>query len=142
VGKLRRLKDLALGLFFDGRAYHAMAQGWAASGGGCPLPLLWRVRVFFEDSSNREANADLLASLLLPSVRVFHLDCYLKYSRVAVLVACAVRRAGYKHTLQVFTKGRESADVCRVIAPCTLNLVMFELQKHVVSVWGGWDDLD
>jgi hypothetical protein len=66
VGKLRRLKDLALGLSRDGRTYHALAQGVAASGGSGPLPLLWRVRV----DSDVEANADLLASLLLPSVRV------------------------------------------------------------------------
>jgi hypothetical protein len=44
VGKLRRLKDLALDLSEDGRAYHAVAQGLAASGGDRPLPLLWRVR--------------------------------------------------------------------------------------------------
>jgi hypothetical protein len=67
VGKLRRLKDLALGLSEDGHFYHAFAQGLAASGGDRPLPLLWRVWV----SSEVKTNADLLASLLLPSVRVF-----------------------------------------------------------------------
>jgi hypothetical protein len=38
VGKLRRLKDLALGLSQDGRTYHAFAQGLATSGGGAPSP--------------------------------------------------------------------------------------------------------
>jgi hypothetical protein len=40
VGKLRRLKDLALDLFRDGRAYHAVAQGLTVGGGARPLPLL------------------------------------------------------------------------------------------------------
>jgi hypothetical protein len=67
VGKLRRLKDLALDLFGDGRAYHATVQGLASSGGDCPLPLLWRVGIF----SVVRSNPDTVASLLLPSVRVF-----------------------------------------------------------------------
>jgi hypothetical protein len=41
VGKLQRLKDMGLNLFYlDGRAYQAFAQGLAASGGGRPLPRL------------------------------------------------------------------------------------------------------
>jgi hypothetical protein len=91
VGRLRRLKDLALDMFEDGRIYHAMAQGLAASGGDCPLPLLWRVQVLSEVCGN----ADLLASLLLPSVRVFcsfHDDF-----RAALVMACALRQAGYKY---------------------------------------------
>jgi hypothetical protein len=64
VGRLRRLKDLALDLSYDGRAYHAVAQGLAASGGDRPLPLLWRVGV----GTQIRTHADLLASLLL---RVF-----------------------------------------------------------------------
>jgi hypothetical protein len=67
MGKLWRLKDLALGLFEDGRAYQAMAQGLAASGGDRPLPLLWRLMVPREVLDN----CDQVASLLLPSVRVF-----------------------------------------------------------------------
>jgi hypothetical protein len=43
VGKLQRLKDLALHLSQDGRVYHTFAQGLAASGGGRPLPLLRRL---------------------------------------------------------------------------------------------------
>jgi hypothetical protein len=40
VGKLRRLKDLTLGLARPGRAHQVFAQGMAASGGGRPLPLV------------------------------------------------------------------------------------------------------
>jgi hypothetical protein len=63
VGKLRRLKDLALDLFHDGRAYHAFAQGLAASGGDRPLPLLWRLTL----PLGVKTNSDLVASLLLPT---------------------------------------------------------------------------
>jgi hypothetical protein len=93
VGKLRRLRELSLDLFCDGRAYHAMAQGLAASGGDRPLPLLWKVASFSAVSDN----PDLVASLLLPSVRVF-IASYHSDSRSALLTACGVRQAGYKHT--------------------------------------------
>jgi hypothetical protein len=96
VGKLRRLKDLSLGLSRDGRFYHAMAQGLAAGENGRPLPLLWRVILL----SEVRANADLLTSLLLPSVRVFH--SHHVDSRAALLTACALRQAAYKHTWVVW----------------------------------------
>jgi hypothetical protein len=92
MGKLWRLKDLALDLDSDGQVYHAMVQGMAASAGGRPLPLLWRVMLRFGIIEN----PDLLASLLLPSVRVFsswHFD-----AEAALLTACALRQAGYTHT--------------------------------------------
>jgi hypothetical protein len=95
VGKLRRLKDLALALSLCGRVYHAVSRGLAASGGDSPLPLLWRV-------SLQEAvtdNADQVVSLLLPSVRVF--SSFLSDSRAAILVACALRQAGYRHTWSI-----------------------------------------
>jgi hypothetical protein len=92
LGKLRRLKDLVLGLWHDGRAFHAVAQGLAASGGDRPLPLLWRVKVL----SPVDTNSDLLASLLLPSVRVF--VSFHHSGQAALLMACALRQAGYKHT--------------------------------------------
>jgi hypothetical protein len=103
VGKLRRLKDLTLGLSQDGRFYHAFAQGVAASGGNHPLPLLWRVGLFVIVL----VNADLLASLLFPSVRVFASShCS---SRTAVLTACALRQAGYKHTCDMCLTGLPEA---------------------------------
>jgi hypothetical protein len=61
VGKLRRLEHLTLQLSHDGRFYHAVAQGLAASGGDRPLPLLRRVVVH----SQVGPRADLLASLIL-----------------------------------------------------------------------------
>jgi hypothetical protein len=92
VGKLRRLQDLALGLSEDGRVCHAVAQGLAASGGGDPLPLLWRVGVL----SRVRAHGDLVASLVLPSVRVFILSDFVD-ERSALLMACGLRQVGYKH---------------------------------------------
>jgi hypothetical protein len=96
VGKLRRLRDLALLLSKDAHIYQGVAQGLAAGGGERPLPLLWRVEL----PSWVGANADQVASLLLPSVRVLssgHMD-----DRAAVLLACALRQAGYKHTWAMF----------------------------------------
>jgi hypothetical protein len=93
MGKLRRLKDLSLSLTPDGRVYHALAQGLAASGGERPLPLLWRMGAIHQPVFE---NPDLLASLLLPSVRVFALiHTNREYT---IVTACALRRAGYKHT--------------------------------------------
>jgi hypothetical protein len=96
VGKLRRLQDLALGVPRGRQVYHAAAQGLAASGGDRPLPLLWRLEI----PSPTVAHAELLASLLLPSVRVFTSShfTFTDTDEVALLVACALRQAGYKHT--------------------------------------------
>jgi hypothetical protein len=115
VGKLRRLKDLALALCHtDGRAYDAFAQGLAASGGDCPLPLLWRVAVTFRVDDH----ANLLASLLLPSVRVFGSSHYT--SHAALLTACALRQAGYQHIWAVDCP-EGGKDVCRAISQCKLG---------------------
>jgi hypothetical protein len=97
VGKLRRLRDLALDLSRDGRLYHAVAQGLAASGGECPLPLLWRLGI----CSAVRVNADLLASLVLPSVRVF-ISAHANSSAALLLMACALHQAGYKHSWEVW----------------------------------------
>jgi hypothetical protein len=112
VGKLRRLKDLALDLFDDGRVYHAVAQGLATSGGDRPLPLLWRLEVV----PRVHAHADQVASLLLPSVGVFMTSQW--DMRQAVLMACGVRQAGYRHVWAVGPR-REEADAARAIAQCT-----------------------
>jgi hypothetical protein len=90
VGKLRRLKDLALDISSNGRAYHGVARGLAASGGDRPLPLLWRLML-----PSVEAHAVQVASLLLPSVRVFISSYHIR--RMALLTACALRQAGYRH---------------------------------------------
>jgi hypothetical protein len=110
VGKLRRLKELALGLSTDGRAYYAFARGLAASGGDRPPPLLRRIKVAYL----MRTNADLLASLLLPSVRVFD-SCYSGH-RPALLTACALRQAGYKHTWALDCK--DGPTIVRMVAQC------------------------
>jgi hypothetical protein len=115
VGKLQRLESLALTLSDDGRVYHAMAEG-LASGGGRPLPVLRRLRV----SSRIGYNADLVGSLLLPGVRVFGSDC-LHTSRAALLTACAVRRAGYKHTLVLSMFERELKATVLAITRCPVS---------------------
>jgi hypothetical protein len=122
VGKLRRLMDLSLKVSRDGLVHHAMAQGLAASGGERPSPLLWRVWLF----SRLCTDADRVASLLLPSVRVFLPNCGDK--REALLIACALRQAGYKHNL-ILDPGRILEDIVPAIAPsCVIRAVpAFEL---------------
>jgi hypothetical protein len=149
VGKLWRLQDLALRLSEDGRVYHAVAQGVAASGGGNPLPLLWRVMVL----SEVKASVDLVASLLLPSVRVFstyHFDV-----KQALVTACAVRQAGYKHFWAMGCilrseredRRREIRDSSQPIAPgCCCRLVGSHLDiavpSWVISLEGQLPPLD
>jgi hypothetical protein len=113
VGKLRWLTDLTLKLSQDGRVYHAVAQGLAASGGDRPLPLLWRLEMV-----QVWTNADLLASLLLllPSVRVF-ITCF----SGILLTACALRQAGYKHIWTVSPYHNVDVNVLRAIAQCQLG---------------------
>jgi hypothetical protein len=136
VGKLRRLRDLSLDLWDDGRAYHAMAQGVTASGGDQPLPVLWQLVIF----SHIRANADLLASLLLPSVRFFisrHADI-----QAALLTACAVRQAKYKHAWAMWCylpgelEGRkmELRGVLRSIVPDGTRL-LYASSKFMTPLW-------
>jgi hypothetical protein len=120
VGKLRRLKDLALQLAADGRYYHAFAQGLAASGGERPLPLLWRLGVL----SDVRTNADLLSSLILPSVRVFYSSYGYWEPRGALLTACALRQAGYKHAWAQ-SGPPENRHAFRAIAQCKLSQALY-----------------
>jgi hypothetical protein len=117
MGKLRRLKDLALGLFGDGRAFHALAQGLAASGAGDrPLPLLWRVQVV----RSVEANPDLLVSLVLPSVGVLSTTRF--NGRPACLIACALRLRGYRGIWAALSHASNPSPgaVLQAIAQCSL----------------------
>jgi hypothetical protein len=116
VGKLRRLKDLHLDLSEDGRVYQAFAQGLAASGGGHPLPLLWLVGV-----AEVTDNAELVASLLLPSVQVF-VSLHEEGRRSALLTACALRQTGYKHSWAVVCES-ELDDAVEAIAQCMRGFV-------------------
>jgi hypothetical protein len=95
VGTLRRLKDLALGLSEDGRFYHAMAHGLAASGADA-LPLLWRMVL----QGTIRINAEQAVSLLLPSVQIFVAPRFLD-DRAPLLMACALRQTGYEHVWAV-----------------------------------------
>jgi hypothetical protein len=115
VGKLRRLTDLALVLSHDGRAYHAFGRGLTASGGNL-LPLLWRVHVM-EDF---QSNADLLASLLLPSVRVYR-SHHWGGDSAALLMACALQQAGYKHAWMMSCSPTEDKATIRAVAQCRLT---------------------
>jgi hypothetical protein len=118
LSRLRRLKDLTLGLSRDGRVYHAVAQGLAASGDDHPpLPLLWRMRVL-----TANAHADLLVSLLLPSVRIFVTSSF-PTDQAVLLLACALRRVGYKHSWAVDTDLLQirHLDVLREIARCGVD---------------------
>jgi hypothetical protein len=116
VGKLRRLKDLALALSRDGRVYHAVAQGLAASGGECPLPSLWRLEI----ASSVGSNADLLASLLLPTVRTF--VSIHRTDQASILTSSALRQAGYKHIwAPVLHCSRTAFVTLQAIAQCRLD---------------------
>jgi hypothetical protein len=133
VGKLRRVKDLALELFNDGRAYHAMAQGLAASGGESPLPLLWRLLL----PEGVEVNTDQVASLLRPSVRVFGTCNYNR--RAALLTACALRRAGYKHMWAIWWQRDDgpscSARALSSIAMCKTVHVPCQYSEHPWAIY-------
>jgi hypothetical protein len=66
-----------------------------------------------------KVNADLLVSLLLPSVRIFISSEAI--FRTALTVACALRQAGYKHIWEARSHGLHwSRDISPVIAPCTI----------------------
>jgi hypothetical protein len=137
VGKLRRLKDLALGLSDDGRAYHAVTQGLAASGGDRPLPLLWQVEVTLSVG----ASADLLASLLLPTVRVFVSD-HCK-DQATVLLACALRQAGYKHTwAPKLTCSDKVLETVRVLTQCRPVRVLAQCRLDEWPDSTGLEELD
>jgi hypothetical protein len=133
VGKLGRLKDLALGLFRDGWAYYAVALGLAASGGYPPLPLLWRVWVVPRVTTN----VDLLASLLLPGVRVF--GSAHNGAREAILTACALRQTGHKHSVAVWchpTLHGAECSILRSIAPgCRIAMEnSWEYESHPYTI--------
>jgi hypothetical protein len=138
VGQLRRLKDLALRLFDDGRGYHAVAQGLAARVEECPLPLLWRVSALSEVHSN----ADLLASLLLPSVRVFSCAFSVGGATVPVLTStvCALHQAGYKYTWEVrlrdeWTEALQSVATCSGILFKRSRAQSYACPPWTISQW-------
>jgi hypothetical protein len=126
----RRLKDLALGISEEGRTYHAVSQGLAASGGDRPLPLLWRLGV----TSVVTNDADLLASLLLPSVWVF-ISTLHSHDRSALLTACALRQAGYKHTWAPLNISRRVLNAAQETAQCEIVA-----DSRLIRHWGSQND--
>jgi hypothetical protein len=138
-GKLRRLKDLALDVSRVGRVYQS--QGLAASGGGRPLPMLWRV--VLASFILVEANPDQLMGLLLPSVRVFML-CPARCG--SELTACNLRQAGYKHAWGALwprdpEDDLEHTTVLQVIVgPC--RIFGFELPTWIMTYHGDLPDDD
>jgi hypothetical protein len=93
IGKMRRLKYLSLRLFHDGRFYHLMGRGLAASGGCPPLLELELVDV--------SQNLDHLAfepSLIVPSVRSLVLWGSAS-EKEALVLGCGLVQLGYKHRL-------------------------------------------
>jgi hypothetical protein len=123
VGKLQRLRELALEVFAGGRAYSAFSQGLAVSGGARPLPLVWKVAV----TVRTQSTSYLVTSLLLPSVRVFRLTSPFDDSRATLLFACALRQAGYKHTFYLDSDtGRPRLDevvgIASSVARCTVYI--------------------
>jgi hypothetical protein len=118
VGKLRRLKDIVLGLGEDGWTYHGFGQGLAASAGDRPLPLLWRVTL--SSMIKPSCAVQVVDSLVLPSVRVLAGYCYC--DRSAFLMACALRQAGYNHIWAFACGYLDAKDKIRAIVPCHLSV--------------------
>jgi hypothetical protein len=112
LGKLRRLNTLSISMSSDGRAFDALAQGLAASGQDPPLPLLWRLELL----SSIWHNGDLVASLLLPSVRILALNFKSDVNTILIM-ACGLRQAGFKHvwaTIQSRRWDDERRDTCEL----------------------------
>jgi hypothetical protein len=90
IGKLRRLRHLELFLNgHDGRAYHAVGRGGAASG-GCP-------ELFTVEIGGLHKNVDWLTyepSLIVPSVRVLRVTVL---PDEAVMLSCGLLQVGYTH---------------------------------------------
>jgi hypothetical protein len=77
--------------------------------------------------SSVDANADQVASLLLPSVRVF-VSSYMGVpaARRHILIACGLRQAGYKHSWVLCQSlGAEVFGALQVIASCCRSVVAF-----------------
>jgi hypothetical protein len=91
VGKLRRLKDLALDLSEDGRAYHALPRAWPPVGGTALSPCCggWGAPEVTEQCRPAGEPAP-------PECAGLRLDRHFRRPS-ALLTACALRQAGYKH---------------------------------------------
>jgi hypothetical protein len=96
IGKLGRLRYLSLHMFSDGRAFGAVGQGLAASG-GCPE--LFELSV---GGPRLVANVDsfiLEGGLIVPSVRDLDIEAFCKEEE-ALSVCCALAQTGYKYRFE------------------------------------------
>jgi hypothetical protein len=91
VGRLRRLRYLELDFIRDGRDYHALGQGLAASG-GCPE----LVEIYLMALARNVEWLTYEPSLIVPSVR--ELSLWGSFTEEeALLLACGLVQMGYKH---------------------------------------------
>jgi hypothetical protein len=97
IGKLRRLRYLHLSVFNDGRSYHAVARGLAASR-GCP-------ELFELCVGGIERNADWLTregSLIVPSVRRLRIEARFQSAQEeSLLLCCGLAQMGYRYHLEL-----------------------------------------
>jgi hypothetical protein len=96
IGKLRRLRYLSLDLSEDGRDYHALGQGLAASGE--------RPSLFFFGVHGVKRNIDWVTyepSLIVPSVRSIEFGGNRGTEEEALLLCCGLVQMGYKHRLRI-----------------------------------------
>jgi hypothetical protein len=119
IGKLRRLSSLYLyGLFTDGRDYHAVGQGMAASG-GCPE--LFEVRL-----TGVKTNHDWLTykpGLIVPSVRDLHIEGSAT-EEDALLLGCGLVQAGYQRGLVVvYLRQKDNKPLSSSVLACVKAIV-------------------
>jgi hypothetical protein len=91
IGKLRCLRCLEFQKLCDGRGYHAMARGLAASG-GCPE--LFRLSQVYSASQNEYLTYE--PSLIVPSVRDLRIGGFTTEEE-ALLLCCGLVQMGYKY---------------------------------------------
>jgi hypothetical protein len=112
IGKLRRLRYLFPDLFVDGRDYHAMGRGMAASG-GCPdlfeLIVQWTTK-----------NVDWLThepGLVVPSVRNLSIAGRCTEEE-ALLFCCGLAQAGYQHQVTVALCDHDDQELPDAMVAC------------------------
>jgi hypothetical protein len=89
-----------------------------------------------------KVNVDKVVSLLLPSVRVF-VSFY--SGRVGLLVACALRQAGYEHTWATLWESREEIGIEKgvlhaIVAPCQIAPFGEYEPPWAILPYGGFPD--
>jgi hypothetical protein len=94
IGKLHRLRYLTLDIVNDGRAYHAVGRGVAASG-GCPQlyhVCLGEIRINLHWITSKP-------SLFVPSVREFEIEAGGCIGDEALLLCCGLVQTEYQYVV-------------------------------------------